>query len=146
MPIWQHNLPYLLETSRRLDNPAFQEKVDESFFEVMSHHPSGHAITSAILGPFIGIPGLLLHGSYHLVDDASDLYFDLWRRLGVDVASSWGGGGPPDRTLTSTKASKQPPPSRKRFTRAHPSSARGKCPKGYYWSYKKKKCVKSKFR
>lgn len=23
--------------------------------------------------------------------------------------------------------------------------ARGKCPKGHYWSYKKKKCVKSKF-
>lgn len=24
-------------------------------------------------------------------------------------------------------------------------SARGKCPKGHYWSYKKKKCMKSKF-
>ena len=24
-------------------------------------------------------------------------------------------------------------------------SARGKCPKGHYWSYKQKKCVKSKF-
>lgn len=25
-------------------------------------------------------------------------------------------------------------------------SARGKCPKGHYWSYKRKKCLKSKFR
>lgn len=66
---------------------------------------------------------------------------------------SRGGGGPTETTLTSTKASKRAPEFRKEtktnsahgFRRPKAVSARGKCPKGHYWSYKKKKCVKSKF-
>jgi len=60
-------------------------------------------------------------------------------------------GSSPTRT---TIASKRSPESRKAskinsahgFRKRKGVSARGKCPKGHYWSYKKKKCVKSKFR
>ena len=60
-------------------------------------------------------------------------------------------GSSPTRTTT---ASKRPSESRKAvkaksahgFSSGKAPTARGKCPKGHYWSYKKKKCVKSKFR
>ena len=57
-------------------------------------------------------------------------------------------GSSPTRTTTASKRTSE---SRKRFKakRAHSSGkarARGKCPKGHYWSYREKKCVKSKFR
>jgi len=65
-----------------------------------------------------------------------------------------GVGGPSVTTPTSTAASKRPSESRKAvkaqsahgFRKTKGVSARGKCPKGHYWSYKKKKCVKSKYR
>ena len=65
-----------------------------------------------------------------------------------------GVGGPSVTTPTSTAASKRPSESRKAvkaqsahgFRKTKGVSARGKCPKGHYWSYKKKKCVKSKFK
>ena len=65
-----------------------------------------------------------------------------------------GVGGPSGDTPTSTAASKRPSESRKAvkaqsahgFRKTKGVSARGKCPKGHYWSYREKKCVKSKFR
>ncbi len=74
----------------------------------------------------------------------------IWQAL----SSSRGGGGPSVTTPTSTTASKRSPESRKAsktnsahgFRKTKGVSARGKCPKGHYWSYKKKKCLKSKFR
>ena len=57
-------------------------------------------------------------------------------------------GSSPTRTTTASKRTSE---SRNTFKakRAHSSGkarARGKCPKGHYWSYREKKCVKSKFR
>lgn len=78
---------------------------------------------------------------------------DPFTRVVVDATRSSGVGGPTD-SPTSTTASKRTPESRKvfkaksahGFRKTKGVSARGKCPKGHYWSYKKKKCVKSKFR
>jgi len=99
------------------------------------------------------LPG---YGSWHYVESTMN-------RLMGESAPDWGrfshpqisrgGGGPSGTTPTSTAASKRASESRKTFKAqsAHgfrkPKgvSARGKCPKGHYWSYKKKKCLKSKF-
>jgi hypothetical protein len=66
-----------------------------------------------------------------------------------------GSGGPSMAAPTSTDASKRSESGRTSsakgysahgFSSGKAPTARGKCPKGHYWSYKKKKCVKSKFR
>lgn len=73
----------------------------------------------------------------------------IWQAL-----TSRGGGGPSVSPQPPPIASKRSPESRKAsktnsahgFRKPKAVSARGKCPKGHYWSYKKKKCLKSKFR
>lgn len=96
---------------------------------------------------------------YHLRPDR--LFAQL--RGGADIAllpllasrELRGVGGPSVTTPTSTIPSKAS--SGRAMAQAKKSGgprqvsqrggrARGKCPKGHYWSYKKKKCVKSKFR
>ena len=70
-----------------------------------------------------------------------------WDSIGFGAPS----GSSPTRTTT---ASKRPSESRKAvkaqsahgFRKTKGVSARGKCPKGHYYSYKKKKCVRTKFR
>ena len=65
-----------------------------------------------------------------------------------------GVGGPSVTFPISTAPSERPSESRKAvkaksahgFRKTKGVSARGKCPKGHYWSHKEKKCVKSKFR
>ena len=72
----------------------------------------------------------------------------------IMLARSKGVGGPSGISPTSTAASKRPPETvrsvkaKSARVRRTPKgvSARGKCPEGHYWSYKKKTCVKSKFR
>ena len=68
---------------------------------------------------------------------------------------SRGSGGPSMAAPTSTEPSKRSESGRTSsakgysahgFSSGKAPTARGKCPKGHYWSYKKKKCVKSKFR
>ena len=65
------------------------------------------------------------------------------------IEDSRGGGGPSALT--------QPPPSSSKKSRQARAAAQGgesgrarhrrkSCPKGQYWSFKQKKCVKSKFR
>jgi hypothetical protein len=84
---------------------------------------------------------------------------DPFTRVMIDSAriSSRGVGGPSDSPISTNSpvaASKRPSESRKAvkaqsahgFRKTKGVSARGKCPKGHYWSYKEKKCVKSKFR
>lgn len=75
--------------------------------------------------------------------------------LTSSTVRSRGGGGPSDipastiipskasngRASAQAKKSGGPRQSSQRGGRA-----RGKCPKGHYWSFKQKKCVKSKFR
>ena len=78
-------------------------------------------------------------------------------RTDRSISHSRGGGGP--------SAQSQPPPSSSSSSRQARASAQGgktggparvsqqgsrhrrkSCPKGHYWSFKQKKCVKSKFR
>ncbi len=74
------------------------------------------------------------------------------RRLGAPVAASPNRtekASRPQRGKASLAASERVGgrPSSAHGRRKQTSvSARGKCPKGHYWSYKEKKCVSSKFR
>ena len=68
---------------------------------------------------------------------------DFIQRLGAPLTSS------PSSTAVSGRAESRKPAktqSAHGFRPGKAPAARGKCPKGHYWSYKKKKCVKSKFR
>ena len=78
-----------------------------------------------------------------------------WGRYSIVDAHSRGVGGPSGTPPTSTVPSKAS--SGRAMAQAKKSGgprqvsqrggrARGKCPKGHYWSFKQKKCVKSKFR
>jgi len=90
------------------------------------------------VAPFV--PTLVLHELGHWA----------WDSAGLGASS----GTTPTRTVTSSSGSKRVPESRKGrktnsahgFSSGKAPTARGKCPKGHYWSYKKKKCVKSKFK
>ena len=73
------------------------------------------------------------------------------------IEDSRGGGGPSVQSqtpLTSSSGSRQARASAQGGKTGAPARAstrgsrprRKECPKGYYWSYKEKKCVKSKFR
>jgi len=74
--------------------------------------------------------------------------------LTSSTVRSRGGGGPsgiPASTISSKASNGRAPAQAKKSGGPRQRSqrggrARGKCPKGHYWSYKKKKCLKSKFR
>jgi len=106
-------------------------------------HDSPHMLVSTAIGvaarnPYVSVATLVVHGLYHFTES---------------YRNSSGVGGPTDPPI-STAASKRPSESRKAvkaksahgFRKTKGVSARGKCPKGHYWSYREKKCVKSKFR
>ena len=96
------------------------------------------------------------YGMAYYVEDALDRYnvdflypFDtsiveIVDRLGAPMAAS------PTRTTkeaspaASERVGGRPSSAHGRRKRTS-VSARGKCPKGHYWSYKEKKCLKSKF-
>lgn len=70
--------------------------------------------------------------------------YDSWntQRLGAPLAAS------PNRTTPPQSGGKREAPSKKGSQRASGDAKHRrahKCPKGHYWSYKHKKCVKSKF-
>ena len=96
-------------------------------------------------------PDRVIRNFHYFTDPSVRLRYDLQKLQGE--ISSRGVGGPSVSPI-STTASKRPSESRKAvkaksahgFRKTKGVSARGKCPKGHYWSYKKKKCVKSKFR
>ncbi len=118
--------------------------LEDPDFEVgLSGEPRHLALsmaTNAIArNPYVFVASLALHSGYHIYHQ-----FD-----------SRGGDGPSGSTPTSIvpskrrqgRASAEPgkygrPPSTRKESRAR----RKACPKGHYWSYKKKKCLKSKFR
>ena len=100
-------------------------------------------------------PDRLIRNFHYFTDPSVRLRYDL-EKLQREI-SSRGVGGPsasPTSTAPSVTTPKRLPESRKAaktqsahgFRKTKGVSARGKCPKGHYWSYKKKKCVKSKFR
>ena len=106
-------------------------------------HDASHMLVSTAIGlgarnPHVSVATLVVHGLFHFTESHR---------------TSRGVGGPSDLPISTTAASKRPSESRKAvkaksahgFRKTKGVSARGKCPKGHYWSYKKKKCVKSKF-
>jgi len=73
----------------------------------------------------------------------------LTRSSSETTTNSRGGGGPSVTTQPPPTSRPASPPSSIRGTGSgvDPSGSRGKsCPKGHYWSYKHKQCVRSKFR
>ena len=105
---------------------------------------------------------VLLFGNASIIAwEAANRNDPTWKlvtgRTDRSVSRSRGGGGP--------SAQSQPPPTSSKGSRQARASAQGgksgvparastrgsrprrkECPKGHYWSYKKKKCLKSKFR
>lgn len=97
----------------------------------------------------------LVAGPYAILRSGAGLTGALWRvrliiaaGMGFGISSSPGGGGP-GQSLTSTN----PPPSVEEVgrmitedldsgNRDYDQNGRSRCPKGYYWDYRKRKCVK----
>ena len=141
MPIW-------------INRPVSREQVQERYDFISSEDTHAVAIliaagiTEAALWlypptrPVALLPGVSI-GTWVALHEAGHW---AWDSIGFGAPS----GSSPTRTTT---ASKRPSESRKAvktqsahgFRKTKGVSARGKCPKGHYWSYKKKKCVKSKF-
>jgi hypothetical protein len=84
---------------------------------------------------------------------------DPFTRVVVDATRSRGVGGPSDIPTSTTapggkgRTARTAPGGKGRTARTNTKASwkpggkgRTPCPKGHYWSYKKKKCVKSKFR
>ncbi|HHZ94244.1 MAG TPA: hypothetical protein EYN67_01515 [Flavobacteriales bacterium] len=107
-------------------------------------HDSPHMLVSTAIGvaarnPYVSVATLVVHGLYHFTEP---------------YRTSSGVGGPTDppistalaRSTSSTSNLAIQAKSAHGFRKTKGVSARGKCPKGHYWSYKKKKCVKSKYR
>ena len=142
MPIW-------------INRPVSREEVQERYDFISSEDTHAVAIliaagiTEAALWlypptrPVALLPGVSI-GTWVALHEAGHW---AWDSIGFGAPS----GSSPTRTTT---ASKRPSESRKAvkaqsahgFRKTKGVSARGKCPKGHYWSYKKKTCVKSKFR
>jgi len=77
---------------------------------------------------------------------------DSQRERIISLRGSGGPSGtPPTSTVPSKASSGRASAQAKKYGGPRQSSqrggrARGKCPKGHYWSYKLKKCVRSKFK
>ncbi len=115
---------------------------------VSAYEDAPHLLVSTGIGvvarnPHVSLAVAIAHGLFHLTEPYRE--------------DSRGGGGP--------SALSQPPPSSSKDSRQARAAAqggksgaparastrgsrprRGSCPKGHYWSYKEKKCMKSKFR
>jgi len=100
-------------------------------------------------------PDRVLLGMAYFTNPRVRIHYDI--RKTQEFVASRGGGGPSALT--------QPPPSSSKDSRQDRASAQGgksgaparastrgsrprrkSCPKGHYWSYKEKKCLKSKFK
>jgi len=92
-------------------------------------------------------PDRLIRNFHYFTDPSVRRRFDL-EKLDREIISR-GGGGPSDSPISTTAASKRPSESRKavKAKSAHGfRKTKGVSARGHYWSYKKKKCLKSKFR
>jgi len=116
--------------------------------EEIPHYLVSGIVSAVARNPLVGWQ---LHLAFHLAED--------WQSPSVHqiIIDSRGGGGPSALT--------QSPPSSSKGSRQARASAQGgksggpgrvsyqgsrprreSCPKGHYWSFKHKKCVKSKFK
>jgi len=128
------------------------ESVWEYLEDEIPHYFVSGSVSAAAGNPFVGAYLHLLYHHPYLANPAT-----LTKEVARRMRDSRGGGGPSVQSPTSTKSSK---PSRQarasaqggksgapRGPRSRGSRHRRKrCPKGHYWSFKQKKCVKSKFR
>ena len=120
--------------------------------EILEDYPElGHFLASGTVSLVTKNPfaGMAVHAVvWH--SPLSDLFYGK-------EANSRGGGGPSAQTQSPPSASKDSPQARARAqggntggpARASQQGSRTRrksCPKGQYWSFKQKKCVKSKFR
>ena len=123
-------------------------------------HPFGPETTSLANVTGAGIFWNLVHGMGHLVTYPIHA-MDHWTFLDDD---SSGSGASVEASPPSTKPIRRKGPSAYErrpnesgrtssagmdsahgFRSGKARTARGKCPKGHYWSYKLKKCVRSKY-
>jgi len=131
-------MPLLISPSR---NPVldYRDIPFERLKEDAPHMAVSLGIGIIARNPYVSLGVGVVHAIFHF----GEVYRD-----------SRGVGGPSGTTQSPPPASKRAPESRKvlkaksahGFRKTKGVSARGKCPKGHYWSFKQKKCVKSKFR
>ena len=133
--------PQLVMFGDEDDIRKFTGKYHDFVMEETPHFLVSSSVNLVMRNPYVFAASLLVHGLYH----------------GYEELTSRGGGGP--------SAQSQPPPSSSKDSRQDRASAQGgksgaparastqgsrhrrkSCPKGQYWSFKQKKCVKSKFR
>jgi len=134
-------MPQLVMFSDEDDIRKFTGEYHELVMEETPHFVVSSAVNLVMRNPYVFAGSLLVHGLYH----------------GVDQLTSRGGGG--------ASVTTQPPPSSSKNSRQARASAQGgksgaparasqrgsrhrrkSCPRDHYWSYKKKRCMKSKFR
>ena len=128
-------------------------QVSQDLPEALKKWLVAQAVNVATRSP-MGTAGLLLTGiNQHMYDRYGvskqwygvhiDTDHPYWiQRLGAPLDSS------PTRTTPPSSGGKREAPSKKGSQRASGDAKHRrahKCPKGHYWSYKQKKCVKSKF-
>ena len=128
-----------------LSSRPYLEDIIEDYPEV-GHFLASGTVSLVTKNPLAGM-------AFHAV---------VWHSPFIDwldfyTEDSRGGGGPSAQTQSPPSSSKDSPQARARAqggksvsrgARAPSSGATGRksCPKGQYWSFKQKKCVKSKFR
>ena len=133
-------MPQLVMFSDEDDIRKFTGKYHDFVMEETPHFVVSSFVNLVMRNPYVFAASLLVHGLYH----------------GYEELTSRGGGGP--------SAQNQPPPSSHQRPQARgtpqggksggparasqPGSRSGRksCPKGHYWSYKHKKCLRSKYR
>ena len=108
-----------------------------------------HLIASGIVSVLFGNPaaGFAFHAGMHNFGSDTSMY---------ESSNSRGGGGPSALTQSPPSSPRRPqvrgsPQDGKsvapaRLSKRGSRHGRKSCPKGHYWSFTEKKCVKSKFR
>ena len=128
------------------------DSVQEYLEDEIPHYLVSGLVSGITRNPLVG---LYLHLVYHATEDwksPSEEWSDF-----KGFFDSRGGGGPSAQTQpppTSSKKSRQARAFAQVGKSGGPARAsqrgsrprRKSCPKGHYWSFKQKKCVKSKFR
>ena len=90
-------------------------------------------------------PDRVLLGMAYLTEPRVRIHYDI--RKTQEFLASRGGGGPSVMTQPPPSSSKSRPQARASGRPvASTKPGRKSCPKGHYWSYTEKKCLKSKFR
>ena len=106
-------------------------------------HDAPHMLVSTAIGvavrnPYVSVATLVVHGLYHFTEP--------FRTPEEVVGPPAQPQPPPKRPVAKDVSPASHPGSEGRTLRTNGGKGRTPCPKGHYYSYKEKKCVKSKFR